>query len=245
MRLITIPFSHYSEKSRWMLDHIGASYAEDARLPMAHLLATIPLGGRTVPLLVDGPRVLADSTDILLYLDRLAPGRLLPLDPAGRAAALDIEEFCDRHIGTASRAWVYSETLVKPWSLGKNLGRTQPPLRRAALPLVMTLAGPVIARSYRVKPGHPDKWIARLNDAFGEISKRLAASGGSFLVGDQLTAADISFAALAAPALMPDEHPVMKPDPATISPGMSEVLRSLRQTPAGQHALRMYREFRR
>ena len=213
---------------------------------MLHLLATLPVGGRSVPVLVDGSAVLPDSTDILLHADRKAPPgrRLLPEDTAERAAVLDLEEFCDRRVGVESRAWVYSEMLVDPWTLGRRLGNGRPPLQKALLPLVMTLSKPGISRSYRVKPGHPEEWLGKLRASFGEVGRRLAASSGRYLVGDRFTAADLTFAALAAPALLPPGHPGMRTGPESMKPGARSVIEELRATPAGQHALRMYREHR-
>lgn len=246
VRLITMPFSHYSEKARWALDFLGMSYTEDAYMPMMHLTATIPVGGRSVPVLVDGDAVVPDSTEILIYLDGKAGSgrRLLPQDTAERSAVLDLEEYCDRYVGTAARSWVYSEMLVTPWTLGRMLGNGRPTIQRALLPLVMTISKPVIARSYRVKPGHPEEWIGKLRTAFAEIGRRLGASTGRYLVGDTFTAADLTFASLAAPALLPPEHPAMKIDTSTVASRMRAELDELRQTPAGQHAMRMYREHR-
>jgi glutathione S-transferase len=246
VRLITMPFSHYSEKARWALDFTGLGYTEDAHLPMAHLLATLPVGGRSVPVLVDGDTVVTDSTEILLYLDGKAPPgkRLLPEDTAERAAALDLEDFADRRVGTAARSWIYSEMLGDPWSLGKRLGRNRPPLERALLPAAMTLARRGIVRAYGATPERAAEWRGKLRAAFDEVSRRLAASSGRYLVGDRFSAADLTFAALAAPALFPPEHPGMRGSPEELPAPVRAVIDELRSTPAGQHALRMYRDHR-
>jgi glutathione S-transferase len=246
VRLITMPFSHYSEKARWALDFLGLDYTEDAWMPMLHLLATLPVGGRSVPVLVDGGKVIPDSTEILLHLDARGPAgrRLFPEDPAERAAALDIEDFCDRRVGTASRSWVYSEMLVDPWGMGQRLGRGRPPLQKALLPLAMTLARRGISRAYKVKPGHPEEWEKKLRAAFDEVGQRLAASTGRYLVGDRFSAADLTFAALAAPALFPPGHPGMKASPDELPARPRAVIEDLRETPAGRHALFLYREHR-
>jgi glutathione S-transferase len=246
VRLITMPFSHYSEKARWALDFSGLPYQEDAWLPMLHLLATVPAGGRSVPVLIDGGAVLPDSTDILMHVDRLAPDgrRLLPDSPAERAAVLDLEEYCDRHVGTASRSWIYSEMLSEPWAMGRRLGNGRPPLQKAILPPLMTLVSPGIIRSYRAQPERRDEWARKLRLAFDEIGRRLAVSSGPYLVGDRFTAADLTFAALAAPALLPPGHPGMRTPVETAPERVRSLVEELRATPAGRHALRMYTEHR-
>ena len=66
-----------------------------------------------------------------------------------------------------------------------------------------------------------------------------------FLLGDRLTAADLSFAALAAPVLLPAEYGVPMPALDETPAALQEVIRELRGTPAGAFALRLYRAHRR
>ncbi|XZO04321.1 MAG: hypothetical protein ACM65L_11635 [Microcoleus sp.] len=64
------------------------------------------------------------------------------------------------------------------------------------------------------------------------------------LVGDTISAADITFAALAAPVLLPPEHPVMVSKIAELPIEMAAVIKELQLTAAGVYALRLYREQR-
>ena len=72
-----------------------------------------------------------------------------------------------------------------------------------------------------------------------------AVSGGrEFLVGDRLSAADVTFAALAAPALFPDRITRwLCPRDQLPAPMRAEVDR-FRATPAGAYALRLYSHHR-
>ncbi|HMV36104.1 MAG TPA: glutathione S-transferase C-terminal domain-containing protein, partial [Turneriella sp.] len=75
----------------------------------------------------------------------------------------------------------------------------------------------------------------------------LLGDGRPFLCGDAISAADITFAALAAPVLLPDEYGVKLPDmrglPTTRQ--LHETVEHYRSTPAGKFVLRLYREHRR
>lgn len=42
---MTIPYSHFSEKARWVLDLAGIPYREESRLPGPHVFATRRRGG--------------------------------------------------------------------------------------------------------------------------------------------------------------------------------------------------------
>ena len=84
-----IGISHYSEKARWALDRCDLPYTEEGHLPLFHWLpARRAGGGRTVPILVDGKTVLADSTGIVEWADDRKEGALYPDNPADKADAL-------------------------------------------------------------------------------------------------------------------------------------------------------------
>src|SRR5262245_37734876 len=107
-RLITIPFSHYCEKARWALDRGGITYREEGHLPMLHWLSSRRAGGgRTVPVLVTGDRVIRDSTDILRWAEDAGAGGLVPDDPAERAEVDRLEDWFDDVLGPHSRRWAY------------------------------------------------------------------------------------------------------------------------------------------
>src|SRR5262245_59025813 len=96
--LITIPISHYCEKARWALDRTGVPYREQAHLQLVHRLAVRRAGGRTtVPVLVCGDRVLADSADIVAEADTRAPpaSRLYPDDAEAAAEVRGLESEFD------------------------------------------------------------------------------------------------------------------------------------------------------
>ena len=96
-RLVTIPFSHYCEKARWALEACGVEYREEGHLPLFHVMPVkLAGGGRTVPLLVDGRTVVADSTPIIAWADAKRPGTLLPADERDREEALQLEDELDR-----------------------------------------------------------------------------------------------------------------------------------------------------
>lgn len=59
-RLMTIGPSHYCEKARWGLDFFEVDYTEDKHPPLVHWAWSLPSGGgRTVPILKIGTKVIA------------------------------------------------------------------------------------------------------------------------------------------------------------------------------------------
>ena len=77
-----------------------------------------------------------------------------------------------------------------------------------------------------------------------QVNERLA-SGREYLVGERFTAADLTFAALAAPVLLPREYGGPMPSLAELPDAILSIIDEMRSTPAGMFGLRMYRDHRR
>lgn len=243
-RLITIPFSHYCEKARWALERAGMHYVEQGHLPVFHYLASFPAGGgRTVPVLVVDGRVLADSTDIVAWADEHAPGSLLPTDADARAEALALEDEFDRQLGPATRRWAYDQLLPRR-DLDHVVTTGVPRWERAALRVARPFAVQFLRRGLNITPDAVARSRAKIDTVFANVSERVR-DGRKTLVGGALSVADITFAALAAPVLLPPDHPAEHP-PIDVFTGEARAqIDAWRATPAGQFALQIYAEHRR
>lgn len=242
--LITIPVSHYCEKARWALDRVALPYSEEAHAPLLHRLATTRNDGGTAPVLVDGNRRFIDSTDILVYADTVQGGDLLyPRDPAARDEVEALEERFDADLGPHVRRWAYAQLLPHTALLRAAWSRGVPRFEAVLLPFILPLARRLVVRGYRITPEGARRSLERVQGVFREVDA-LLADGRRFLASERFTAADLTFAALAAPMLFPTEcraaHPALDALPAAMH---GEILR-LRDTPAGRFALRLYAEER-
>jgi glutathione S-transferase len=85
---------------------------------------------------------------------------------------------------------------------------------------------------------------AQVRMVFDRVAQRLG-DDRPYLCGDRFTAADLTFAALAASVLMPPEYGVPLPQPDELPTAMAAVVREFRAHPAGAHALAMFRNERR
>ena len=76
--LYQFPLSHYCEKARWLLDHKELDYVAHNLIPGFHRAFTYFKSGQyLLPMLKDGKRWIADSTQIALYLDATYPEHTL------------------------------------------------------------------------------------------------------------------------------------------------------------------------
>lgn len=239
-RLVTIPFSHYCEKARWALDRAGVEYREDGHLPLFAWAPALRAGrARTVPSLVTAGGAVTDSTDILRWCDH--HGDAPPLFPFDLPEAAELEERFDRRLGPHSRRIAYGHVLP---ALRDILDDTPgvPRLEVRAAKLMVPAIAAIMRRGLKVTPAGIARSRERCADVFTDVELRLA-DGRRYLCGDRFTAADLTFAALAVPIVMPAELSSYVPIDRMPAAMADEVARH-RDTIAGQFALRLYREDR-
>src|SRR5262245_18544490 len=245
--LVTIPISHYCEKARWALDRAEVSYREQAHLQLIHWIAARRAGGgRTVPVLVCGDRVLAESADIVDAADASAPPgkRLYPDAPDLATEVRALERDFDTNLGPHVRRWMYNEMRGRR-DLAMAYGCTGVPAwERRGLAFAYPAATRVIDRFLDITPATAAQSEAEVRTVFDQVAERLS-DARPYLCGDRFTAADLTFAALAASVLMPPEYGVPLPQPEELPAAMAGVVCELREHPAGAHALAMFRDERR
>jgi len=244
-RLITIPISHYCEKARWALERAGIPYSEEAHLQGFHYLAVWRAGGRrTVPILVTDEATYYDSTDILRFADaRASPDRrLFPGDDAGREVERLTRAF-DGSLGPAGRLWMYDALLPHRKCVLDYASAKVPRWQARTLPTLL----PIIALGLRKLLGVTNDSVAQafaeVTATYERVSERLS-DGRRYLVGTSFSAADLTFAALSAPLVLPREYGVPLPRLDEIPEAMAERVRAFRAMPAGRFVMRMYAEER-
>jgi glutathione S-transferase len=246
-RLVTIGLSHYCEKARWALDRAGVGYVESAHVPVLHYAASLGrYGQRTTPLLVTPHGTIRDSTSILHHADRFLPeaARLFPTEPALLRQVEELEDSFDRKLGPATRRLAYFHVLDDTRATRKLLGSHIGAVERTLFLLSQPAITAFVRRGLRIRADTAKKSEERLVAVFDDVEK-LLAGGGRYLVGDRFTAADLTFAALAAPVLAPPEYGWPLPALEEAPPGLRSLAERFRSRPAGAFALRLYREERR
>ncbi len=238
--LVTMPHSHYAEKARWALDRLSLPYTEEPHVPLLHRLATRRHGGRSVPVLVHGSRRCVDSTDVLLYADSVCGGdRLYPRDAEQRAEVEALEERFDEVLGPHTRRWAYAQLLPHTDLLRRMMSRGVPQYEAVLLPMIMPVVTSLVRKALRITPDSAQRSLQRVREVFQEVGERLT-DGRPFLVGGRLSAADITFASLAAPVLLPAGYRAAHPRVDEVPAAMREVVCSLRDTGAGQFAVNLF-----
>lgn len=242
-----LPVSHYSEKVRWTLDHKRIPHRRRAAIvPGSHMIAAAWLtrnpGNYTFPVMELEGETIVDSSAIIAALEQRFPERsLYPADPEQRQRALELEDFFDEELGPYTRQLAFHELGNDPERFETIVARTVPePFNRNAA------GAAAFARTFtRLRFG------AR-NDAAAEVSRskilaaldRLEDELGSdgYLVGDSLSVADVTAAALFYPLVLPDEGPL--PPGEEAPQGLERFRAPLKERPGFQWVEQTYRRHR-
>jgi glutathione S-transferase len=154
-----------------------------------------------------------------------------------------MEAELDEGFGPDGRLWMYHGTLPVIDEMGPYALAGVPRWERA----VFRVSGPAIDRAIRryldIDEATATAARERVGRTFDEIAERLS-DGRPFLLGDRFTAADLTFAALAAPMLVPERYGSPLPPPEALPEAMAGEIVALRKHPAGAFALRLYAEER-
>lgn len=246
LRLITIPVSHYCEKARWALDRVGIGYREERHVQLIHqLVARRAGGGMTVPVLVTDAGPISDSADILAWVDRRAPPerRLFPVEIDARREVERLSERFDAELGPRGRRLMYvhmfSAHEVALDFNNQGVPRWEDRATRYAWPLARGL----ISRALGIRPGIEVQDEAAVWRELDYVAE-LRADGRRYLCGSSFSAADLTFAALAAPLVMPSTYGVPLPQPEVLPPALAKLVERAREHPAGAYALALFAEHR-
>ncbi|MCC5640558.1 glutathione S-transferase family protein [Nostoc sp. CHAB 5844] len=188
--------SQYSEKVRLILDYKGLEYRKIEVTPGIGQIELFRLTGqRQVPVLKDGNRYIADSTEIAKYLDLKYPDRpLIPQNPKQKALTLLIEEWADESIGIKGRKALFA-AISQDQNFRKSLLPTSTPdIFRNLVEGVPSDILTVLGLGVGYSPDIIKSAIADLKQDLEAVTLLLTDS--PYLTGDEPTLADLAVAGL-------------------------------------------------
>ncbi|MTJ07495.1 glutathione S-transferase family protein [Anabaena sp. UHCC 0204] len=195
MLLLQFSTSHYCRKARLALGYKGICYQTENLTPGLHIFKVKSLTGLTtlpvlLPQVVGQPQAIADSTEIIKFLESYQPEPALFLpDSEQQIQAAMLEDWLDESIGTATR-FVY-------YQFRAGAGKAIDPS------LFSQMVIQVVRQQYGINDTTVELAQKRLANALSVLSIYWQKS--DYLVGGRLSVADIAAAALLSPlALIPD-----------------------------------------
>jgi glutathione S-transferase len=246
LKLITIPISHYCEKARWALERANLAYVEEPHVQVIHrLYARRAGGGLTVPVLVTPQGSIGESAQIMAWVDaRLAPEQRLLGEGAEREEALALCRRFDEQLGPAGRRLIYIKMFDEGRSTLDFNNQGVPAWEDRMLRLTWPLAQRLVSRVLGIEPGVEIEDERLVWSEFDHVAE-LLSDGRPYLLGEGFGAADLTFACLAAPMIVPPSYGVRLPHPEELAPATRELIDRAREHPAGRWALQLIDEQRR
>jgi glutathione S-transferase len=204
-----------------------------------HWLFTLPRSGtRTVPVLLTGGKKLTESSDIVRFADERIPEEK-SLFPAG--SRREVEELVARYdekLGVPVRRLAWCHITESPPLFEYLTTRLPPREGRWALRGERVMRG-MMRSAFKVSPRARARMREKVLAELAVAAKRL--QGRRYLVGDSFTAADLTFASLLSPVLMPG---ITEEEGRARDAAFADLIAEIRATPGGAHALRVIREHR-
>jgi len=195
MKLIQIPFSHNCVKVRVALGLKGLTYETQNIAPMERAAVVAASGQGLVPVLLEDGHAIADSTEILLYLEERHPDPpLVPCDPAARAECLILEDWADQAFMAMARRISYGNVLSRPGRLASMFFPEDPAPARW---LKERVARRRVSQRFGLSPARHARDVLEAKRLAGLAMARLG--GRRWLQGDSPTIADIALATMSAP----------------------------------------------
>jgi glutathione S-transferase len=243
LRLVTIPISHYCEKARWALQRAGIPYREEPHVQGLHrLYARRAGGGMTVPVLVTPEGAIGESEQILEWADeRTEPSLRLFGEGADRDRELELCRRLDERLGPHGRRLIYVRMFEQKELMLRYNDQGVPRWEDRALRLSLPVAKRFIGRVLEIEPGVEREDEAVVFAEFDWVAE-LLSDGRPYLSGERFGAADLTFAALSAPIVLPPVYGVPLPPLELLDEPSSALVRRGRAHPAGAFALRLYDE---
>jgi glutathione S-transferase len=234
--------SNYNEKARFALDYKGVPHVRRAVQAGRHPeVARRLTGGETFPVLVADGEAIGDSTRIIAWLEEHRPEPpLYPADADERARALELEDFFDEQLGPYVRRLVIHHMLP---DAALFLGAFVPDMSRARRRL-LTPAFPLLRRRLIRDFELDDRGLTESWERIATAGERVRAElgDGGYLVGDRFTVADLTLAALVAPAIAPEQFPY--PQPQRDHPRLAPLRAALDEAGIGDFCRKMYARHR-
>jgi glutathione S-transferase len=177
-------------------------------------------------------------------------GRTVTPSPAGDFTPSAAQEACrlvsrfGEELGPESRRVIWGHLVNDHTLADRYWGQRVSARQSRAQPWLLRIGKPGVRRALGLSNTQIEAAPGRVRAIFDEVAERLSDSRRHIL-GDELTVADIAFVAMASPAILPSEgYPVKMLRPEELPDLIATTIRGLRAHPAGEYALRLYRDER-
>jgi cytochrome P450/glutathione S-transferase len=244
-RLISIRISPFCELARWILERQGIPYREACHAPLLSLPFTWAADRSLNVPVVLAPDATFDVQEFINHIDNRArvDERILPQEPHERQEAEELIDSILKKLAISVRQYAYANMLPNRRVTSRLMIVRAPWWERAFVTWFYPVQAWAMRKALKIDADSVEQSRKQILSSFDELSKRLGPER-RFLIGNRLTAADLVFAAGTAPVTVPPEYGAPFPKISDMPAAMQATVIAVQATAAGQHGLRLYREYR-
>jgi glutathione S-transferase len=244
--MITFPPALDCELGRFLLAHYRVPYEERRHVVIFSFFATLWHGSTLlVPLLYGGSFATLDKVRKMIdYFDPLCPAdrNLLLAGSSRDSVEADWKAFNGTLSGAAA-AFAYYHLLPHRQIMIRTLTEGTPGYETLAVRLAYPLFAWFLRKVLGLSASAAEEAHGQIRTAVQNVDARVA-DGRQYLVGDRFSLSDMAFANALAPLVLPDAYARLLPPFAEMPPALRSVIVEIQSRPAGQFALRIYRDHR-
>ncbi len=236
------------EIARWVLDRNNILYRDEMHAPWKIRSIANNITGEPVkknyPVLQMTDALIYSVDSVVMFCEQrcLPENRLIPTEPTLQDEVLDLYHlFTGKFFEQQVSKYMYEMLLTSAQGAGKVLKQGISFSEKFAYNSGM--GKKAMTSEFELETNSPDEYIAEIRKIFSKVNG-LLADGRHFLVGDQFSLADLSFAATAAPLILPEEFGGILPTISQLPDRYRELVIELRATAAGQFVFRLYQAHR-
>ena len=237
------------EIARWVLDHNGISYKEELHAPGLHKAImhrlTDDKGFKVNPVLIKNDGLIYTTNSVLQYCEQncLPSKKLLPSDTAKKKEVLDLYNLFNGEYEEVVTKYVYAQLLTNA-SFAKAVFTNRISFgEKLAFGMKYGSIANELKKDHNLAAWPEEKLLDFIRNTFTKVND-LLADGRKYLTGDKITLADIAFAAVSSPLILPEECGNVVPRINQIPDNYRKAVEELRKTRAGQFVLDIYQEDR-
>ncbi len=233
------------EIARWVLDLNDILYKDE---PHAPILSTSIIkkitgenGPNNNPVLIKTGALIYTSDSIVKYFDKrsLPSKRLVPDDPLKKQEVMALYELFTGDYDYEISRYVYSLMIPHRSFATSVFTKKIPAGERLTCKMSYSSLSRILEKDLNLAQSTPGERLAYIKTIFKQVDD-LLLDGRRYLTGEKLTLADIAFASVSAPLIVPYEFGGVIPSINDTPDELRKAINELRTTVAGQFVLRLY-----
>ncbi|MEX6688515.1 cytochrome P450 [Danxiaibacter flavus] len=237
------------EIARWILDLNGIPYKDEVHAPGLYKKVIQKLtdnnGIRNNPVLVMNDGLIYTTNSVVQYCEQncLSSKKMVPAETGRKKEVLDLYNLFNGEYEEAVTKYVYLQMLPNASFAKAVFTRHVPIGERLNYSFKFGSISAALKSDHNLSGCSSDQLLDFIRKTFARVNG-LLADGRKYLTGDTPTLADIAFASISSPLILPEECGSVTPKINQVPDAYRLVIDELRATAAGQFVLRLYQEDR-